>query len=141
MLSHFLPISSLKISVKPSLGALTKSSRTVAYSTVSYAPVIHAFVPLVVPHSFASSRVRGIGGQRLGRSFRGALPGGTGRGFSRAFCGDTPITFCDADVSAVDKSLLFSFSNSAITRFIAAPAVSYSPPPLHYTVIARQTVW
>ena len=82
MLSHFLPISSFKLFVKPSLGALTKSSRTVAYSAVSYAPVVHAFVPLVVPHSFASSRVRGISGEGLGGSFRGALPGGTGRGFS-----------------------------------------------------------
>lgn len=141
MLSHFLPISSFKLFVKPSLGALTKSSRTVAYCTVPNAPVVHAFVPLVVPHCFASSRVRGISGEGLGGSFRGALPGGTGRGFSGAFCGDTSITFCDADVSTVDKSLLLSFSHSAITRFIAAPVVSYTPPPLHYTVIARQTVW
>ena len=59
--------------------------------------------------------------------------------FCWALCGDTSIAFCDTNISAVDKCLLFSFSYPAISWSIAAPTVGHSPPPLQYAVIASQT--
>ena len=113
---------------------------TVTVGAISFAPIIHGWVPCEMTYSFASPRIRGVGWWRLGRSLGCGLRRFLGR--RRWLCrrrrGHTSVTFGNPDVSAVNEGLLWSFAHSTVARPIAAPVVAHSPPPLNHAVITCQ---
>lgn len=122
------------------LFTLAMRSWTITTGAISSAPIIHGRVPCVVTYSFASARIRGVGWWRLSRFLGCRLRRLLSR--RRRLCWrrwrHASVTFGDLDVSAVNKGLLWSFAHPTVTRFIAAPVVAHSPPPLHHAVFTCQ---